>query len=290
MRIDGRRKVLTQDMTDRPSLVDTDWVEAHLSDPHVRVIEIDRNDLEPYRSGHIPGAIGWNWKSTLWEPRMREFPSPQVFAERLGRAGVTHDTTVVLCGVPVQFGTYGWWVFKYLGHRDVRLLNCGMTRWMQEGRPLSMDVPDVTPTEYAPNPVNAHIRAGRDEVLRALDAPGTAIIDHRSIEEYIGDRVAPPGMDDVGAERYGRIPGALHLPYTALLNADDTFRTPEELRAVVQSVLNDPEAAAISYCRLSHRATLAYFVMTELLGYRNLRVYDGSWTEWGSMVGMPIEV
>ncbi len=271
------------------SLVDTDWVAEHCTDANVRVIEINRDKLDAYHSGHIHGAIGWNWKAKLWDPRERQFPTPTVFAQTLGDAGITNDTTVVLCGDPVQFGTYAWWVFKYLGHVDLRLLDGGMTTWRREGRPLTCDVPDVAAVRYAPNPVNHGMRAGRDDVLAALGLSDTTMLDHRSAEEYAGERVAPPGMADVGAERYGRIPGAGHLPYTAMLNDDDTFKSPAQLRALVDGVLKDRDAAAISCCRLSHRATLAYFAMTEILGYQGLRVYDGSWTEWGSMVGVPIE-
>jgi len=272
------------------SLVDTTWLAEHGADPDVRIIEINRDDLEAYHSGHIPNAIGWNWKAMLWDARERQFPASAVFADRLGGAGISNKTTVVLCGVPVQFGTYAWWVFKYLGHRDVRLLDGGMTKWTQESHPLTCDVPDFAPADYRANTAIDRMRATRDDVLRELENPGITIIDHRSIEEYSGARVSPPGMDDVGAERSGRIPGAVHLPYMTLLNEDDTFKSPSELRQLIQLVLPDEESPAISYCRLSHRATLAYFAMTEILGYRNLRVYDGSWTEWGSMVGVPIEV
>ena len=272
------------------SLVDTSWLAQHDNDPNVRIVEINRDDLDDYHSGHIPGAIGWNWKDMLWDNRERQFPSSRLFAERLGQAGIKNETTVVLCGVPVQFGTYGWWVFKYLGHNDVRLLNGGMTLWMQENRPLTCEVPSITPVEYRPDVVNESMRAGRDDILRELDSANTTIIDHRSAEEYTGDRVAPPDMADVGAERHGRIPGAVHLPYTSFLNEDDTFKSPSELCALVTPVIGVEDGSAISYCRLSHRATLAYFAMTEILGYRKLRVYDGSWTEWGSMVGLPIEV
>ena len=272
------------------SLVDTTWLAQHGDDRNVRIIEINRDELDAYQSGHIPGAIGWNWKAMLWDTRERQFPPPKVFADRLGKAGIANETTVVLCGVPVQFGSYAWWVFKYLGHKDVRLLDGGMTRWVQEDRPLTHHYPSITPVDYRPNPVKERMRAGRDDVIRELSSSGTTIIDHRSVEEYSGARVSPPGMADVGAERYGRIPGSVHLPYTSLLNDDDTFKAPAELRALVTPVLDDKNAPAISYCRLSHRATLACFAMTEILGYRKVRVYDGSWTEWGSMVGVPIEV
>lgn len=271
------------------SLVETDWIAEHSASSEVQVIEINRDGLDAYRAGHIPGAIGWNWKAMLWDDRERQFPAPEVFAKRLGDAGIGNHTTVALCGVPIQFGTYAWWVFRYLGHKDVRLLDGGMTRWGLEDRPLTTATPKITPTRYQPNAVNNQMRAGRDDVLAALNMPDTTLIDHRSFEEYSAARVSPPGMADVGAERYGRIPGARHLPYTAMLNEDDTFKSPSQLSDLVKPMLTDESAQAISYCRLSHRATLAYFAMTEILGYRNLRVYDGSWTEWGSMVGVPIE-
>lgn len=272
-----------------PSLVSTDWLADHLSDPGVRVIEIDWDGLEAYEAGHIPGAVGWNWKAALWDPFERAFPSEDLFRERMGAAGVCRDTTVVLYGAPIQFGTYGWWVLKMCGHGDVRMLDGGMTKWQREGRPVSREAPDVAPVRYDPGAPDSSARAGRDDVLAVIGDPACVILDHRSHEEYAGQRVGVPGKPDVGAERAGRIPGARHLPFEAFLNEDTSFRSAEELREIVAAHVPDPDRPVISYCRLAHRATLARFVMTEILGYRNVRVYDGSWTEWGSMVGMPIE-
>lgn len=271
------------------SLVDTDWIAAHVDDPNVRLIEIDWDGLVDYEAGHVPGALGWNWKAALWDPFEREFPSEADFAARLGAAGIAADTTVVFYGAPVQFGTYAWWVFRLMGHADVRMLDGGKVKWHAEGRPVTKDEPVVEPATYVVGPGTGGIRAGRDDVLANIGKPETVILDHRSPEEYSGERVGLPGKPDVGAERYGRIPGARHLPFDSLLNEDSSFKSKAELEEIVGRHVSSKDQPVLSYCRLSHRATLASFVMTELLGYENVRVYDGSWTEWGSMVGMPIE-
>ncbi|MES0882528.1 sulfurtransferase [Roseibium sp. SCP14] len=271
------------------SLVNCDWVAKHSSDPNVRLIEIDWDGLQDYEAGHIPGALGWNWKAALWDPLERNFPSDEDFAARLGAAGISADTTVVFYGAPVQFGTYAWWVFKLFGHADVRLLDGGKVRWRLEGRPITQDIPKVDVSSYTLGQRAGHIRAGRDDVMKAIGETGTVILDHRSLEEYSGERVGLPGKPDVGAERYGRIPGARHVPFDSLLNGDTTFRSPNEIREIAGRFVTSPQQPVISYCRLAHRATLASFAMTELLDFENVRVYDGSWTEWGSMVGMPIE-
>lgn len=270
-------------------LVDIDWVAGHINDPNVRLIEIDWDGLDAYKSGHIPGAIGWNWKVALWDPLERQFPSIEEFCSRMSAAGIGPETTVVFYGVPVQFGTYAWWVLKYFGHADVRMLDGGQVKWELEGRPTSTEVPEFSPVDYKLAERDDTIRAGREMVLQKLGNPDCTILDHRSEEEYSGARVGLPGKPDTGAERAGRIPGALHLPYDALLNDDTTFKSEDELRAIVSAYVPDNTQSVISYCRLAHRATLASFAMTELLGYTNVRVYDGSWTEWGSIVGVPIE-
>lgn len=271
------------------SLVETEWLAERISDPDVRLIEIDWDGLEDYEAGHIPGAIGWNWKSALWDPFERQFPTDKEFCTRLGAAGIRNDTTVVFYGAPVQFGTYAWWVFKLFGHADVRILNGGKEKWQREGRPVTVAEPDVTPSRYTAPGRNKAIRASRQDVRDNIGNPNCFILDHRSYEEYSGQRVGLPGKPDVGAERYGRIPGAIHIPFDTLLNADTTFKSANEIGELIGAHVGDASARIISYCRLAHRATLASFAMTELLGFKNVRVYDGSWTEWGSMVGMPIE-
>jgi len=274
----------------RPSaLVDAAWLASHAQDANVRLIEVNMEGTRAYERGHIPGALGWHWKTMLWDPLRREFPDPATMAARLGAAGIGDETTVVCYGEPLQFGTYGWWVLRYCGHRDVRLLDGGRTRWVREGRPLTTDVPSLVPVRYTPAAPNPSMRALREEVLRRLGDPGTVLFDVRSPEEYRGERVAPPGRPDDGAERAGRIPGAVHLYFMDLLREDGVFKAPDEMRRLCEARGVTPEKEIIVYCRLSHRASLAYFALTELLGYQRVRSYDGSWTEWGSVVGVPLE-
>ena len=280
-------------MTDR--LVEPSWLEEHLDDPNVVILEFNWTGTESYDKWHIPGAHGFFWKDLLWDDAIRDFPSPELFAERCAALGISNDTTVVCYGDPVQFGTYGWWVFTYLGHKDVRLLNGARVLWEKEGRPTTTDVPAApAAASYAPNgPRNDSMRVRFMEIVDRLDAlqagKEAVLLDHRSPEEYNGERVNMIGAPDVGAERAGRIPGARHLFFDEFLNDDMTFRSEDELRALLAERGATADKDVISYCRLSHRATLAYFTMTELLGFENVRSYDGSWTEWGSLVGVPIE-
>lgn len=282
-------------MSGRPDcLVEPDWLEAHLDDPAVRIVEIQWTGPESYDESHIPGARGWAWKQWLWDPLTRDFPTPQDFARRCAAAGIGNETTVVFYSQQVQFGAYGWFVFTLLRHPDARLLNGGKRRWVLEGRPLTAELPEIVPASYTPPPARRdEMRVRRDEMLALLPefAAGgrTVLLDHRTPEEFRGERVNTTGQFDHGAERAGRIPGARHLYYEELLNDDHSFRTPDELTALLAARGATPDKDIVSYCRLSHRATLAYFAMTRILGWPNVRSYDGSWTEWGSMVGMPIE-
>jgi len=278
---------------DRSSLVTPAWLEAHRDDPKVCLIEVaglGQDQMPVYKAGHVPGAIGWKWKEMLWDSQTRDFPDPDEFARRLGAAGIGNDTAVVFYGEGVQFGVYAWWTFKYCGHDKVYILDGARDRWANEGRPLSTEVPPpAKPVPYRPVARNEGMRIGRDEVLAALGRPGQVILDGRSPEEYTGQRVGGPGGPDVGALRYGRIPGAKHLFYSDLMNADKSFKTADEIKRAAAERGAVPDKNVIAYCRMSHRATVIYFALTELLGYKNVRVYDGSWTEWGNLVGVPVE-
>jgi thiosulfate/3-mercaptopyruvate sulfurtransferase len=263
----------------------------------VRLINVSSSPSDSaYREGHLPGAVWWFWKERLWHSTNRELITPEVLAEQLARIGVSPDTTVVLYGSPVQFGTYAFWVLHLAGHRNLKLLDGGQKRWVAEGRSLSRDLPSFPPVAYpTPNPNPASL-VGRDQVRAGLGQPGRILLDVRSPEEYRGERVSPPPGElpfdvDHGAERAGRIPGARHLYFRDLVNADDTFLSPERVQSILEraGVWPAPEQELVTYCRLSHRATLAWFALSYLLGLDRVRVYDGSWTEWGSIVGFPIE-
>ena len=275
------------------SLVSPAWLEAHLGDPNLRLIEIAglfQDDMAAYRAGHVPGAICWKWKEMLWDARMRDFPSPDEFARRMGAAGIGNDTNVVVYGEDVQFGVYAWWVLRYCGHESVRLLDGARYRWKAEGRALETDVTSPGPSAvYRPIARNSAMRIFRDEVAAALGDANVAMIDARSPEEYRGERVGAPGGPDTGAMRAGRIPGARHLHFLELLDENKAFKTPAEITALLAERGISPEGPTIAYCRLSHRATVVHFALTEILGVQNVRVYDGSWTEWGNLVGAPIE-
>ena len=273
-------------------LVSSSWLASRLENPSIRVIEVTASsDDDGYREGHIPGAVWWYWKDALWHETDREFPTPEEIALRLGKIGVDAETTIVLYGDPVQYGTYAFWVLTMAGHKNVRLLDGGKRRWVSEGLPLSTETINYGLNVYVVQKEDRKSRVGRDNVRSRLNSPRRLLLDVRSPEEYIGARVMPPPGFDHGAERTGRIPGAVHLFFRELVKEDDTF--------LDQSSLNDIFARAgitprikreiVTYCRLSHRATLAWFALQHVLGHTNVKVYDGSWTEWGSIVGFPIE-
>jgi thiosulfate/3-mercaptopyruvate sulfurtransferase len=272
-------------------LVSGQWLAQHLDEPGIRMIEVSSSpDDTEYRQGHIPGAIRWYWKDALWHATDREFATPEDMARQLGRIGIRPETTIVLYGSPVQYGTYAFWVLTMAGHRDIRLLDGSRKRWITDGCPLSTDTPTFAPVDYRPGLADFTGRVGRDDILARLGQPGRILLDVRSPEEYRGERVSPPPGFDHGAERQGHIPGAVHVHFRDLLNDDDTFKPPEHmLHRLAQAGLQpDAPAEIVTYCRLSHRATLAWFALVCVLGFGRVRVYDGSWTEWGSIVGFPI--
>jgi thiosulfate/3-mercaptopyruvate sulfurtransferase len=277
----------------RKSLVDSAWLARHLDDEKVVVIDVaglGQDNLQTYREGHVPGAFAWKWKEMLWDDKRRDFPDPGEFARRLGRAGIAEDTLVVFYGAPVQFGVYAWWTFRYCGHRNVAVLDGGRKAWKAAGLPLVREEPQPrAPAEHGETARDESMRVLREAVLQAVNEGNEVILDGRSPEEYRGERVGGPGGPDVGAVRYGRIPRARHIHYADLLDEQERFKTPDQLREAFESRGARPENRIVTYCRMSHRATVLYFVLTELLGYENVRVYDGSWTEWGNLVGVPVE-
>jgi thiosulfate/3-mercaptopyruvate sulfurtransferase len=279
-------------MEPQTPLVATGWLDEHLGDRDIRVVEVfaKREGLAP-EAGHIPASARFFWKDLCWHDCDREFVTGTVLADRLGAAGIGADASVVIVGDPVQFGTYAFWSMLMAGHERLRIVDGARTKWVAEGRPLTRDAPafDAVPCRVG-RPV-ASMRLGRDNVLAGLGKPGRALLDVRTPEEYSGERVMEYGQFDHGAERGGRIPGARHLFFRDILNADDTFKEPDAIRAAIVRAGVDPAALdeLVIYCRLSHRASLVWFALTYLLGAGNAYIYDGSWTEWGSIVGFPVE-
>lgn len=277
------------------SVVTPAWLHERLDDPTVKVAQIRYElDEDDYSDGHIPGARWWYWKDLLWHPTDREFATPDQVAERLGAAGIDADTTLVLYSGRNHYAMHAWWVLhEMLGHPDVRVLDGGKRRWVLDGRPLTTELPAITPVVYQPQRADRDdsSRVTRDDVRANLGRPGRVLIDGRTAGEFRGERVKPaPGFDH-GAECRGHIPGAVNLHGRDLLDPDDhTLKPRAELERLLRAAGAAPDQAdeVVVYCRLSHRASSIWFVMTQVLGWDHVRVYDGSWTEWGSIVGFPV--
>ena len=277
---------------DRPDvLVSTQWVADHLHDANVRLVESDEDTLL-YASGHIPGAVQVDWVQDLNDPLRRDYITKQGFEALMSRIGVTPDTTVVFYGDKNNWwATYAYWVFQLFGHRNARVMDGGRLKWEQEGRPVTRDVPQYPPTRYeAPERDDSKIRAFRDQVLQHIQAR-RPLVDVRSPAEYTGERLHMPEYPNEGALRGGHIPGAKNVPWGRAVNLQDgTFKSADELRAIYekeQGLKADDDV--VVYCRIGERSSHTWFVLTNLLGFKNVRNYDGSWTEWGNLVNVPIE-
>lgn len=270
-------------------LVETDWVAEHLDDDSVRIVEVDENP-GLYAEGHIPGAIGFDWKRDLQDQVRRDFLGPAEFAALMGSRGISNDHTVVLYGDRNNwFAAYTYWYFRYYGHDQVKLVNGPREKWVAEGRETSTEVPSYAPASFETGSREESIRAYRDDVLATLDN-GTHLVDVRSPQEFAGELIAPTGYEQEGAQRGGHIPGAASVPWAQAVNEDGTFKSADELRALYteKGVLAEGEPV-IAYCRIGERSAHTWFVLHELLGKDDVKNYDGSWTEWGNLVGVPIE-
>jgi thiosulfate/3-mercaptopyruvate sulfurtransferase len=273
-------------------LVSADWVEEHLDefqddDPEYRLVEVDV-DTEAYDEGHAPGAIGFNWETQLQDQTTRDILSKEDFAELMGSHGIGEDSTVVLYGDNSNwFAAYTYWQFKYYGHEDVRLMNGGRDYWLDNDHPLSEEAPDFPEQEYDARGPFESIRAYRDDVEHAIDR-GVPLVDVRSPEEFKGEILAPPGLQET-AQRGGHIPGAQNISWAATVNDDGTFKSADELRELYAEKGIDDDQDVIAYCRIGERSSIAWFALHELLGYDHVTNYDGSWTEWGNLVGAPVE-
>ena len=270
------------------ALVDTDWVEAHADAPNVAIVEVDE-DVTAYEKGHIPGALSIDWENELHDIPRREFISSERLAKLLGEKGISNEQTIVLySGNNNWFASYAYWLFRYRGVEDVKLLNGGRKKWELESRLLSQDVPARTPATFSIGPEKPELRIFRDEVVRRVDEGG-AWVDVRSPEEFRGELLAPPHLPQEQAQVPGHIPGAANITWSKTVNEDGTFKTPEELRELYEAEGITSDKDVVTYCRIGERSSHSWFVLRELLGFDNVKNYDGSWTEYGSLVGVPIE-
>lgn len=272
------------------ALVSTDWVAQHLNDPTVRLVE-SNEDVLLYDTGHIPGAVNIDWHADLNDPLQRDYINPEAFAAVLSRNGISPDTTVVFYGDKNNWwATYAFWVFQLFGHKNAKIMNGGRMKWLAEGREVSKDRPSYAASNYpVPARDDSKIRAFRDDVLKH-QAAGKPLVDVRSPGEYRGELLHMADYPQEGAMRGGHIPGARSVPWARAANPDGTFKSAEELRAIYegeQGLKSSDEIVA--YCRIGERSSHSWFVLTYLLGYPNVRNYDGSWTEWGNSVRVPIE-
>jgi thiosulfate/3-mercaptopyruvate sulfurtransferase len=269
-------------------LVETDWLEQHLDDDGIRIVEVDENPAL-YAEAHIPGAIGFDWKKDLQDQVKRDFLGPEDFGRLFGSRGISNQHTIVLYGDRNNwFAAYTYWYLKYYGHDDVKLMNGPREKWIAEGRPTTTDLPQHPPATFEAKPGDDSIRAMREQVRKALD-DGNVLVDVRSPQEFSGELIAMAGYEQEGAQRGGHIPGAKSIPWAQAVREDGTFKSADELRELYggKGVLTGEPI--IAYCRIGERSAHSWFVLHELLGHDNVRNYDGSWTEWGNMVAVPIE-
>jgi thiosulfate/3-mercaptopyruvate sulfurtransferase len=270
-------------------LVTTDWLAEHLTEPGLVVAEVDENpDL--YEEGHISGAVKLHWRDDLQDKLIRDVVSKEEFERLMGERGIANDSSVVLYGDKNNwFAAYAYWYLKIYGHEDVRLLDGGRQKWIEEGRELTTEIPSPSPATYTAKDRDESIRIRRDEVRAGLGNAGIALVDVRSPQEYSGALMAPPGYEQEGASRTGHIPGAQSIPWATAVRDDGTFKSTGELQDIYGSKGVTPDKEVHAYCRIGERSAHTWFVLRELLGYDNVKNYDGSWTEWGNLVEAPIE-
>jgi thiosulfate/3-mercaptopyruvate sulfurtransferase len=269
-------------------LVDTAWVEQHKGDPSIRLVEVDV-DTSSFQQGHIPGAIAWDWTTQLCDTVRRDVIPRQDFEKLMGQSGVGNDTTVILYGDNNNwFAAWALWQMKLYGHKDVRLMDGGRKKWLAEGRELTTDVPSYPAATYRAQEADNSLRAFLPEVMQAQAAGSHGMVDVRSPDEFTGKIVSPPGLPET-AQRPGHIPGAKNIPWSQACNEDGTFKSVDELKQLYGSKGIKDDKPVIAYCRIGERSSHTWFVLKYLLGMDDVKNYDGSWTEWGNLVGAPVE-
>jgi thiosulfate/3-mercaptopyruvate sulfurtransferase len=271
-------------------LVDTEWVAQHVDDPKVRLVEADEDPLLYEAIGHIKNAVKLDWHSDVQDPVQRDFVNKQDFEALMRRYGISNDTTVVFYGDKNNwYAAYSFWLFRLYGHQSVKLMNGGRVKWEAENRPYTKETPTFPETSYTAKDPDLSIRAFRRQVEAELDKGHPALVDVRSNDEYTGKLLHMVNYPQEGAQRGGHIPGARNIPWGTAANADGTFKSAEELKQLYGNQDITPDKDVITYCRIGERSAHTWFALTQLLGYPNVRNYDGSWTEWGNLVGAPIE-
>jgi thiosulfate/3-mercaptopyruvate sulfurtransferase len=271
------------------ALVETEWLARRLDDPAVAIVEVDE-DTTAYDGSHIPGSVSIDWRDELHDQPRREFLSADQLAELLGAKGIGDEQTIVLYGGNNNwFAAYALWLCRLRGAGDVRLLDGGRKKWELEGRPLTDARPAISPRRYTMREERPDLRAMRDDVIGAVATGSARFVDVRSPEEFRGEKLAPPHLPQEQAQVPGHIPGAINVPWSKAANEDGTFRSADELRTLYAGAGIAPNGDVIAYCRIGERSSHTWFVLSELLGYPNVRNYDGSWTEYGSLVGVPVE-
>ena len=273
----------------KPVLVTTDWLAEHLNDDGLVVAEVDENpDL--YDEGHIAGAVKLHWRDDLQDPVERDLVDKPTFERLLSERGIANDTTLVLYGDKNNwFAAYAYWYLKIYGHGDVRILDGGRQKWADEGREFTTETPQPRQADYEANERDESIRTYRDSVRAQIGEQSKALVDVRSPQEYAGELIAPPGYEQEGAQRAGHIPTAASIPWATAVRDDGTFKSADELRELYEGKGVTPEKEVTAYCRIGERSAHTWFVLRELLGYETVKNYDGSWTEWGNLVDVPIE-
>jgi thiosulfate/3-mercaptopyruvate sulfurtransferase len=269
-------------------LVTTDWVADHRDDPGVRLVEVNV-DHTLYDQGHIPGAVGWAWKTQLADTVRRDILSREAFQDLMRASGIDRDTTVVLYGDSNNwFAAWAYWQMKVYGHDDVRMMDGGRKKWEAENREMTTAAPEVTPTRYEAKEADNALRAFLPEVRDQVDGGDVELVDVRSPQEFSGEVLAPPGLPET-CQRGGHIPGASNIPWSKAVNDDGTFKPADELRQIYRAAGITGERPIITYCRIGERSSHSWFVLKYLLGYEPIKNYDGSWTEWGNLVGAAVE-
>jgi thiosulfate/3-mercaptopyruvate sulfurtransferase len=280
--------VQTSPVTAQSWLVSTEWVASHLADPSIRIVEVDV-DTKAYAEGHVPNAVGWAWDVQLCDTLRRDIIPRDNFERLMGDSGISNNTTVILYGDNNNwFAAWALWQLEVYGHTNVKLMNGGRKKWIAEGRELVTDVPKPARTTYRAKEPNLAIRAFLPETMRASSERTAQLVDVRSPQEFTGEILAPPGLPET-CQRGGHIPGAKSIPWGKACNEDGTFKSVEELRALYGGAGITGEKPVIAYCRIGERSSHTWFVLKHLLGYPNVKNYDGSWTEWGNLVAAPIE-